>query len=200
MNRTDAVWAVGRLTIGAAVKIVAPLRVYGAERVPLEGGLVVVANHFSWVDPPALGAARAPGVPAPERVAAQTTPGATRLTIRLKHLDGTLGQGLGRFRLSVTSSGNPAHVTEIPARFRHVLSIPAAKRTDKQRADLADQFRASTPLLADTRQALKAARKELAAPYREVMGSHFPAMALVEVRRLVEPQARLEIEATAVVP
>jgi enamine deaminase RidA (YjgF/YER057c/UK114 family) len=45
-----------------------------------------------------------------------------------------------------------------------------------------------------------AARKELAACYREVMGSHFPAMALVEVRRLVEPQARLEIEATAVVP
>jgi enamine deaminase RidA (YjgF/YER057c/UK114 family) len=45
-----------------------------------------------------------------------------------------------------------------------------------------------------------AVRKELAAPYREVMGSHFPAMALVEVRRLVEPQARLEIEATAVVP
>ena len=34
----------------------------------------------------------------------------------------------------------------------------------------------------------------------EVMGDHFPAMALVEVRRLVEPQARLEIEATAVVP
>ena len=45
-----------------------------------------------------------------------------------------------------------------------------------------------------------AARKELAGSYREVMGSHFPAMALVEVGRLVEPQARLEIEATAVVP
>ena len=30
---------------------------YGAERVPLEGGLVVAANHFSWIDPPALGAA-----------------------------------------------------------------------------------------------------------------------------------------------
>ena len=45
-----------------------------------------------------------------------------------------------------------------------------------------------------------AARKALAGPYREVMGSHFPAMALVEVRRLVEPDARLEIEATAVVP
>jgi len=45
-----------------------------------------------------------------------------------------------------------------------------------------------------------AARKELGAAYREVMGAHFPAMALVEVNRLVEPQARLEIEATAVIP
>ena len=57
MNRTDAIWAVGRPTIGSAVKLVAPLRVYGAERVPLEGGLVVASNHFSWIDPPVLGAA-----------------------------------------------------------------------------------------------------------------------------------------------
>jgi enamine deaminase RidA (YjgF/YER057c/UK114 family) len=39
---------------------------------------------------------------------------------------------------------------------------------------------------------------ELGAVYRKVMGTHFPAMALVEVRRLVEPRARVEIEATAV--
>lgn len=39
---------------------------------------------------------------------------------------------------------------------------------------------------------------ELGAVYREVIGTHFPAMALVEVRRLVEPLARIEIEATAV--
>jgi 1-acyl-sn-glycerol-3-phosphate acyltransferase len=57
MNRTDAVWAVGRLTIGTATKIVAPLRVYGRDRVPRTGGLVVAANHFSWIDPPVLGAA-----------------------------------------------------------------------------------------------------------------------------------------------
>ena len=43
------------------------------------------------------------------------------------------------------------------------------------------------------------ARKELGRAYRDVMGTNFPAMALVEVRRLVEPEARLEIEATAVV-
>ena len=40
----------------------------------------------------------------------------------------------------------------------------------------------------------------LGAAYREVMGRHFPAMAVVEVNRLVEPEARLEIEATAVLP
>lgn len=57
MNRTDVIWALGRPTIGTAVKLIAPLRVYGAERVPLEGGLVVASNHFSWIDPPALGAA-----------------------------------------------------------------------------------------------------------------------------------------------
>ena len=40
----------------------------------------------------------------------------------------------------------------------------------------------------------------LGAAYREVMGRQFPAMAVVEVTRLVESQARLEIEATAVLP
>ena len=57
MNRTDATWAVGRATIGTAVKLAARLRVYGDGRVPRTGGLVVASNHFSWVDPPALGAA-----------------------------------------------------------------------------------------------------------------------------------------------
>jgi enamine deaminase RidA (YjgF/YER057c/UK114 family) len=41
---------------------------------------------------------------------------------------------------------------------------------------------------------------ELAGVYRAIMGSHYPAMALVEVRSLVEREARLEIEATAVIP
>lgn len=41
---------------------------------------------------------------------------------------------------------------------------------------------------------------ELGEAYRGVMGKHFPAMTLVQVGALVEDQARLEIEATAVVP
>jgi len=42
--------------------------------------------------------------------------------------------------------------------------------------------------------------KELGRTYRDVFGSHYPAMALVQVVRLVEKVARVEIEATAVVP
>ena len=43
-------------------------------------------------------------------------------------------------------------------------------------------------------------RIALGVAYREVMGRHFPAMAVVEVKRLVQRDARLEIEATAVLP
>ena len=57
MNRTDLAWAVGRPTIGGAATALTRLRVYGRERVPSEGGLVVACNHFSWIDPPVLGAA-----------------------------------------------------------------------------------------------------------------------------------------------
>jgi enamine deaminase RidA (YjgF/YER057c/UK114 family) len=42
--------------------------------------------------------------------------------------------------------------------------------------------------------------RELGKIYRELFGTHYPAMALVQVVRLVEKAARLEIEATAVVP
>lgn len=42
--------------------------------------------------------------------------------------------------------------------------------------------------------------KELGRAYREVIGRHYPAMALVQVVALVEDRAKVEIEATAVVP
>jgi enamine deaminase RidA (YjgF/YER057c/UK114 family) len=45
-----------------------------------------------------------------------------------------------------------------------------------------------------------AALKDIGAAYRELIGKHYPAMAVVEVTGLVEADARLEIEATAVLP
>ena len=45
-----------------------------------------------------------------------------------------------------------------------------------------------------------ASAKEIGAAWKEIMGPHYPAMALVEVVRLVEREAKVEIEATAVIP
>ncbi len=50
------------------------------------------------------------------------------------------------------------------------------------------------------RAAYLAAAAELGAAYREVLGKHFPAMTAVEVSALMEADAVVEIEATAVVP
>ena len=43
-------------------------------------------------------------------------------------------------------------------------------------------------------------RKAIGVRYREILGGHFPAMTVVVVSGLLESRARLEIEATAVVP
>jgi len=43
------------------------------------------------------------------------------------------------------------------------------------------------------------ARDEIGAAWREIMGPNYPAMALVEVKGLVESAAKVEIETTAVV-
>jgi enamine deaminase RidA (YjgF/YER057c/UK114 family) len=45
-----------------------------------------------------------------------------------------------------------------------------------------------------------ASLNEVGAAYRELMGRHYPTMAVVQVGGLVEDEARLEIEATAVIP
>jgi enamine deaminase RidA (YjgF/YER057c/UK114 family) len=42
--------------------------------------------------------------------------------------------------------------------------------------------------------------KEIGRVYREVMGGHYPAMAVVQVAGLIEVAAKVEIEATAVIP
>jgi len=46
--------------------------------------------------------------------------------------------------------------------------------------------------------AYRSARSEIGAIWRSQMDRHFPAMALMEVARLVDPRGRVEIEATAV--
>jgi enamine deaminase RidA (YjgF/YER057c/UK114 family) len=53
--------------------------------------------------------------------------------------------------------------------------------------------------LVDKREYLAASR-EIGAIYRQILGRHFPAMTVVQVTALLQDGARVEIEATAVVP
>jgi enamine deaminase RidA (YjgF/YER057c/UK114 family) len=62
-----------------------------------------------------------------------------------------------------------------------------------------DHIARMTWYVTDKREYL-AARREVGLAYREVIGLHYPAMSVVEVRGLLEDGAKVEIEATAVVP
>jgi enamine deaminase RidA (YjgF/YER057c/UK114 family) len=42
--------------------------------------------------------------------------------------------------------------------------------------------------------------KEIGTIYRNLMGNHYPAMTMVEVKSLIEARAKVEVETTAVVP
>ncbi len=52
----DAGWRVGRMFVPRIAVWLAPAAGYGVDRIPLEGGGVVAANHFSGIDHPLIGA------------------------------------------------------------------------------------------------------------------------------------------------
>ena len=62
--------------------------------------------------------------------------------------------------------------------------------------------RASRPphLVRHERGGVRAELKEIGAAYRDVIGRYYPPMSVVQVVRLVEGDAKVEIEATAVIP
>lgn len=79
MNRVDAVWAVGRVTLQPLVRLFAPVRTYGVERVPRSGGIVLAFNHFHWIDPPVFGAVSPRTVYFMAKVEAHRVPGLGQL-------------------------------------------------------------------------------------------------------------------------
>ena len=89
--------------------------------------------------------------------------GPAKLRVRLTHYGTVVGQALGRFRLSVTSSATPQRIVDVPAKLRPVLSIPSAERTEQQTKDLAALYRTVAPSLKPSRDRLAALQKELRA-------------------------------------
>ncbi|MFI5076702.1 MAG: hypothetical protein ACHQRO_05135 [Vicinamibacteria bacterium] len=88
-------------------------------------------------------------------------PGGTRVTLRIAQEDGSIGQGVGRFRLAATTAADPLIGAKLAPPLRVALARPAAERTGGGDAELAAEFRRATPLLTPTREALTAARKAL---------------------------------------
>jgi enamine deaminase RidA (YjgF/YER057c/UK114 family) len=50
------------------------------------------------------------------------------------------------------------------------------------------------------KHAYMASRRQIGETYRAIIGKHYPAMSVVVVSALIEDRAKVEIEATAVVP
>lgn len=79
MKSADAAWAVGRRTIQPVVTALTRLRVYGKDRIPMDGGVVLAMNHFHWIDPPCFGGASPRTVYFMAKVEAHRVPGLGQL-------------------------------------------------------------------------------------------------------------------------
>jgi enamine deaminase RidA (YjgF/YER057c/UK114 family) len=84
-------------------------------------------------------------------------------------------------------------VTQARQALRNVLAILAEAGAGPQ------HITRMTWYVTDKREYV-ASYRALGAAYREVVGRHFPAMTAVQVAALIEDRAKVEIEATAIVP
>lgn len=97
----------------------------------------------------------------------------------------------GQIGLEPTRGAAPGFAEQFGAALDHVLTVIRAAGGGP--TDLARMTVYVTDLAA-----YRAARPALGAAWRARFGTHYPAMALVEVRGLVDAGALVEIEATAV--
>ncbi|HEX5501579.1 MAG TPA: RidA family protein [Thermomicrobiales bacterium] len=84
-------------------------------------------------------------------------------------------------------------VAQVRQALQNVVAVLAAAGAGPERLTRLTWY------ITDKREYLAAAR-EVGRVYREVIGAHYPAMTLVQVAALLEDRAKVEIEATAVIP
>lgn len=88
-------------------------------------------------------------------------PPGTPVRITLIQNSDFVGQGIGRFRLSMTTSADPALIVKPRAKFRPILETPVSQRSEQESKDLAEFFRSVAPSLEAARDELKERRNEL---------------------------------------
>jgi hypothetical protein len=87
--------------------------------------------------------------------------GETLIRIRMRQESRFSGQGIGHFRLSVTSAADPTAVVTVSHKLRPVLALEESARSEAQKKELADYFLSTAPSLKAARRELKALREEL---------------------------------------
>ena len=98
-----------------------------------------------------------------------------------------------------TGSGSDTPLAELPFADQFEAALRRVLRVVEEAGGGPEHVGRMTLYVTDL-QAYLECRGALGERWRELMGRHYPAMALVEVRGLVEEGALVEIEATAVVP
>ena len=88
---------------------------------------------------------------------------------------------------------NDDFATQCAQAFRNVVTVLAA-------AGAGPEHLVRLTWYITSRDEYTASLRDVGRLYRELVGRHFPAMAVVIVAGLVEPRAKVEIEATALVP
>ncbi|HBY64349.1 MAG TPA: hypothetical protein DEH78_31385, partial [Solibacterales bacterium] len=87
--------------------------------------------------------------------------GKAPIAVTLVHQSEFYRQAIGRFRLSLTSMERPERNVEVTAANRPLLSIEVSKRTEKQRTQMEEAYRAVAPSLDEPRKQLAGLRKQL---------------------------------------
>ena len=145
-----------------------------------------MSDTFAIVNPPELGA--------PRGFAHGLIAAAAGRTLFVAGQIGTDDRTV-RLQEDVTSSPTDADdfIVQFDRALRRVLMVVTAAGGRAEQIARMTVYVTSMERYRDSRAALRDV-------WRRHMGSHYPAMALVEVTALVDPKASVEIEATAVLP
>jgi hypothetical protein len=132
---------------------------------------------------------------------------ATHARVTLGFDGGPVSMALGRFRLSATSSDQPAQIVAIRAKTRGLLAVPAAARTTEQRDAVRAEYRADADSLASVRKRIDEITEELsrlgvvsALVLRERQSHDRPSTMLRERGAYLSPGERVYANTPAALP
>lgn len=128
-------------------------------------------------------------------------PAGSTLSFRLSHQMRHSSRNIGRFRISLTSSGDPEFGVKFPAALRSVLAVDIEKRTPDQRKQMSAAFRSVAPELDPVRKEMAGLEKDLqtlgiptAMVMRELPGTARPSTPLRERGTYTSPGEVLEAD------